>query len=94
MKLVSSAPLLLLACIVGIAIAFVVGQRVGVNDSRLFAEDDSQRTKLIARSCGKSGELMQAAETKQYLCVWRNRDGQAMVADVPGHPYLEHLAQR
>ncbi len=77
-----------------IGVSFALGQKLGANDSRLFAEDDSRRTKLIARSCGKTGELVQAPGTGKYSCIWRNPDGQVLMADVPDSPYAEYLAQR
>ncbi|MGV2896714.1 hypothetical protein ACNPPY_13060 [Achromobacter sp. AGC78] len=94
MKSTTLATLVALGFSIVIGTSFALGQKLGAKDARLFAEDDSRRTKLIARSCGKTGELLQAPETKKYSCLWRNADGQILVADVPDSPYAEYLAQR
>ncbi|MGY6273492.1 hypothetical protein ACXIUT_27810 [Achromobacter denitrificans] len=94
MKTTAAAVLVALGFAAAIGVSFALGQQVGAKDARLFAEEDSRRTKLIARSCGKTGELLQAPETKKYSCLWRNSDGQVLVADVPDFPYAGYLAQR
>lgn len=81
-----------IAIAIGAAMAF--GQYLGARDKKLFAADDERRTRMIARSCGKTGELFQAADSKKYSCLWRNRDGAVLLTDVPDVPYLEHIAQR
>lgn len=94
MKTTTAAVLAVLSFSVVVGTSFALGQKLGAKDARLFAEDDDRRTKLIARSCGKTGELIQAADTKKYSCLWRNRDGQVLLADIPDSPYAEYIAQR
>lgn len=94
MKTTTAAVLAVLTFSAVVGGSFALGQKLGLKDARLFAEDDERRTKLIARSCGKTGELVQAPDTKKYSCLWRNRDGQVLVADIPDAPYAEYVAQR
>ena len=76
------------------AAIFAAGNAVGVSDQRLFAADDRKRTALVARSCGKTGRLLQDPFTNAYLCAWTNPDGATLTAEVPQHPYLDQLATR
>ncbi|OZI36313.1 hypothetical protein CEG14_14985 [Bordetella genomosp. 1] len=76
------------------AAAFAAGNVVGVKDRQLFAKDDERRVALIARACGKSGRLLYDHHAQAYLCLWQNRDGPTVTAEVSAYPYLDQLAQR
>ena len=94
MKSTTTAVIAALAVAIAIGAIFALGQHVAAKDARLFAEDDQRRATMIARSCGKTGELVQAPDTKKYSCIWRNRDGDVLIEDLPDSPYVEYLAQR
>ncbi len=94
MKLTAPAVGLLLAFVIATIGVFIAGQAAGASDTRLFAKDDGRRLAMVARACGKTGQLMQDPSTGAYSCMWRNADGETLVQAIPDAPYLEYVAQK
>lgn len=70
------------------AFIFVLGQHVANNDHRLFKADDERRTRMVARACGKHGQLWQAPESGQYACIFINPDGSTLIHQISDAPIL------
>jgi hypothetical protein len=70
------------------AAVFAFGQFVANNDHRLFKADDERRTRMIARACGKHGQLWQASESGEYACIFTNPDGSTLIHQVSNAPLL------
>ncbi|WP_447988315.1 hypothetical protein [Achromobacter spanius] len=71
-----------------VAALFGWAQVVARNDQRLFSADDEKRTRMLARSCGTRGQLMQDALTRQYSCLYVNADGEALLHAIADAPLL------
>jgi len=73
---------------------FAAGSAVGFSDKKLFVADDKNRATMLARSCGKSGRLLQDPLTNAYLCMYANQDGSTLTVEVSPYPHLDQLAHR
>jgi hypothetical protein len=71
-----------------IAALFGWAQVVTRNDHRLLQADDEKRTRMLARSCGARGQLMQDPLTRQYSCLYVNPDGEALLHAIADAPLL------
>lgn len=71
-----------------IAALFGWAQVVTRNDHRLLQADDEKRTRMLARSCGTRGQLLQDPLTRQYSCLYVNADGEALLHAVADAPLL------
>lgn len=70
------------------AALFGWAQVVTRNDHRLLQADDDKRTRMLARSCGTRGQLLQDPLTRQYSCLYVNADGEALLHAVADAPLL------
>ncbi|WP_454676469.1 hypothetical protein [Achromobacter marplatensis] len=77
-----------LALTVTIAALFGWAQIVTRNDHRLLQADDEKRTRMLARSCGTRGQLMQDPLSRQYSCLYMNPDGEALLHAIADAPLL------
>jgi hypothetical protein len=70
------------------AALFGWAQVVTRNDHRLLQADDEKRTRMLARSCGTRGQLLQDPLTRQYSCLYVNADGEALLHAIADAPLL------
>lgn len=76
------------ALTVATAALFGWAQVIARNDHRLLQADDEKRTRMLARSCGTRGQLMQDPLTRQYSCLYVNADGEALLHSIADAPLL------
>jgi len=77
-----------LVAIAATAALFSWAQVVTRNDHRLLQADDEKRTRMLARSCGARGQLMQDPLSRQYSCLYVNPDGDALLHAIADAPLL------
>lgn len=77
-----------LATIVAVAALFGWAQVIARNDHRLFKADDEKRTRMLARSCGPRGQLLQDPLTRQYSCLYVNPNREALLQAIADAPLL------
>ena len=61
---------------------------LAANDAKLMALYDRQHGAKVAKHCGNSGALVRDSLTNSTLCMYVNKDGQAMYVAVPNAPLV------
>ncbi|MEQ4616518.1 MAG: hypothetical protein ABN482_00545, partial [Corticimicrobacter sp.] len=64
---------------------------VGARDRQLFAAYDAERLQMVARACGKRGQLWQRPQSGEYVCAYTNPDGDTLLQPIPESTLLTTL---